>query len=110
MRGSVRETPEITTPPEGPKKKFKGDRGNAYKIEQQIAGRTAKEMGLKKRKKQRDEFYTYCDHKNPKNGKRQCELGRDKKPFTGWNTAVVMRNKALHEICHIDQDKKRAEW
>lgn len=113
MSASISETAHstpVSTPQGAQRKPFRGDRGNAYKIEKQIGGRTAKEMGLKKRKKQRDEYYTFCDHKNPKTGKRQCDLKRDKIPFTGWNTSVVMRNKALHEIWHLDQDKKREEW
>ncbi len=90
-------------------RKHRGDRGNAYKREKLIAGRTAKEMGVKKGTHSVQYFFAICEHKN-KRGKSDCEYGpKGKKRFTGSTPEIVMGNKALHEFWHETEDRKRAE-
>ncbi len=81
----------------------RGDRGNVYKREILLKGRTAKDMGIRKGFKKRVYFYAKCDHVNKK-GKKNCN-----KSFGGYSIYLVMGNKALHEKWHDEQDRKAAE-
>lgn len=89
-------------------RRYRGDRGNAYKRQKLIAGRTPKEMGLKKGTKSVTFWWANCDHKN-KRGKPDCEYSPGKKKFTGTTASIVMGNKALHEAWHEKEDKRNAE-